>query len=337
MIDIVIFALPHDEQRAGAILDALKSRGEAGKYRTRFVTAHPADADWRAAKTRAGESDCVIFAFSAATGRQDALPYRRLAGATHAESRAIAVELDPGSLPAELGACSSYRLDGPRANPAWWFRALFGNPHKNLIVAAATDKAEGRDPPSPEALRSIALKQFGLRLLGLGTVIGLASSIIGISSTETIQKWWYADKGGAFAAAKAKGCTGVRAFSREVANQGSPWQSEVDSYLVDCPLAEKEVPSEQLQAWTSAIGLDEAPVQRDEAKARRASAEAAREKAKVYCGEFYSHMRGKVEAVQLKRVSQSCQPYGVGIACSTEALAICSIAMPQTVPDQRLP
>ncbi len=337
MIDIVIFSLPADEQRAGDILDAMKSRGEAGKYRTRFVAAHPADADWRAAKARAGESDCVIFVFSKATEVQETLRYRRLAETTHADGRAIAVELDPGSLPAELAGCSTYLLDGPRANPAWWFRALFGNPHKNLIVAAATDKAEGRDPPSHAALRGIALKQFWQRLLGVAAVIGVISSIIGISGTEPVQKWWHAEKGRAFEAAKAKGCPGVRAFSREPANQGSPWQDEVTAYLADCPAAEKEVEGEQSQALQIVIGMSEAKAHPNDAQARQASADAAREKARTDCDIAYSAMGGRVQSVRLERVSQSCSPKDGGMACSTDALAICSIAMPQIVPDQRLP
>ena len=337
MIDVVIFAIPADEPRAGAILDAMKSRGEAGKYRTRFVIAHPAGADWRTAKGRAGASDCVIFVFSAATDGQDTLPYRRLAETTHAEGRAIAVELDPGSLPAALAGCSTYLLDGPRANPAWWFRALFGNPHKNLIVAAATDKAEGRDPPSHAALRGIALKQFWQRLLGVAAVIGVISSILGISGTEPVQKWWNAEKGRAFAAAKAKGCPGVRAYSREPANQGSPWQDEVTAYLADCPAAEKEVEGEHRQPLQIVVGMSEAKAHSSEAQARQASADAAREKARADCDMAYSSMGGRVQSVRLDRLSQSCGPKDGGTACSIDALAICSIAMPQIASDQRLP
>lgn len=337
MIDIVIFALPADEARAGTILDALKSRGEAGKYRTRFVVAHHADADWRAAKARVEGCDCVVFVFSAATGGQAMVPYRALARKVHEAGHAIAVELDPGTLPAELAGCSTYPLDGPRANPAWWFRALFGNPYRNLITAAATDKAEGRDPPSLTALRSIALKQFGLRLLALGTVIGLVSSVIGISSTDVVQKWWHAGQGRDFAEAKAKGCPGVREFARNATNQGSPWQDEVTAYLADCPAAEKIVEGEQTQPLQIVITRSEAAVQSDESEARRASADAAREKAQADCDMAYRAMGGRVLNVRLERVDQSCGPQGGGFACSTDALALCTITLPQSVPDQRQP
>lgn len=332
MIDIIIFTLSEDAARAGAVLDALKARGEAGKYRTRFIATHPRESGWRADKARAEACDCVLFCTSEATARQDAAAFRTLAGRVHRAERAIAVELDPGSLPAELTGCSAYPLDGPRANPAWWFRALFGNPHKNLITAAATDKAEGRDPPSPAALRGIALKQFGLRLLGLGTVVGLASSVAGLAGTGPVQQWWHADAGRAFAAAKAKGCPEVRIFARDKRYQGSPWDGEAAKLIATCPAPQRTVMESRTLPLDAAIAaFDMAPVS-DEAGARALGKKAAEAK----CTDYLQISGGAVARVTIERISQTCGVERGGHVCSTDAKLQCEVTAPRSVPDERM-
>lgn len=335
MIDIAILALPADAAAAGCLLDAFKSRREPGGFRVQLAVAHPNDSDWRIKEAVALDARAVLACCSSAGLLADAAAFRELAALLAAAGRAIAVELEPGAVPAELAGCSTYRLHGHQAFPRWWSRLFFGHPHRNLIAAAATDKAEGRDPPSEAALRTIQLTQLGLRLAPLIVVIGLTSSLIGLSDWEPVQKWWHADSGRAWVAARAEGCPGARAFAANSRYVGSPWDDEVTQFLAGCPDPERVVTQDFEEVVPFFIMQSDAPVAGDEATAQTASLAKFRSDVETACRDNPANGGGEVLDISLSDVRHQCNSVQGGIACSTDARAVCKVRVPVRVPDQR--
>lgn len=337
MIDIAILALPANAAQAGRLLDAFKSRREPGGFRVQFAVGHPHQADWRAKEEVAEEARAVLICCSHAVLGDDATLFRALAVRLAAAGRAILVELEPGSVPPELAGCSTYRLYGHQAQPRFWSRLLFGHPHINLIVAAATDKAEGRDPPSETAIRTIRLTQLGLRLLPVLTIIGLASSVIGLLEWEPVQKWRQAEIGVAWEAAKAKGCPGARAFAANPAYQASPWDGDVTQYLAGCPDPERIEVQQHADVVPFFLMQSEAPVSADIASARSASLAKARSEVELSCRDNPANAGASEFSITLSGEQQDCGPVQGGFACSTSARAVCTVKVPVRVPDERVP
>jgi hypothetical protein len=335
MIDIAILALPADTAAAGCLLDAFKSRREPGGFRVQLAIAHPHDADWRVKEAIAIDARAVLICCSAAVGAPDAALFRALAAQLAGADRAIAVELEPGGVPVELAGCSAYQLHDKQLFPPSWSRLLFGHPRRNLITAAATDKAEGRDPPSETAIWTIRLTQLFLRLGPVALIIGVVSGSIGIADWEPVQKLWHADTGRAWAAAQAKGCPAARAFADNPDYAGSPWAGEVMQFLAGCPDPERVEDQEFEEVMPFFVMQADAPVARSEAAARAASLAKFRSDVAMACRDNPANAGGEVLAVELSDVRQQCGRVDGGTACSTDARAICKVRVPMRVPDQR--
>lgn len=335
MIDIALLALPADAAAAGCLLDGFKSRREPGGFRVQLAVAHPHDADWRVKEAVALDARAVLICCSAAVLAPDAALFRALAAQLADAGRAIVVELEPGAVPSELAHCSAYRLYENQAFPPRWSRLLFGHPHRNLIAAAATDKAEGRDPPSETAIRTIQVTQLGLRLAPLIVIIGVVSGSIGIADWEPVQKFWHADSGRAWAAARAKGCPAVRAFADDPEHAGSPWAGEVTQFLAGCPDPERDVAQVYEELVPLFLMQAEAPVKAGEAAARAASLAKYRAAAETTCRDNPANAGGEVLAITLTDVRHSCGPVAGGVACATDARAMCKVRVMVRVPDQR--
>lgn len=101
------------------------------------------------------------------------------------------------------------------------------------IVAAATEKADGRDPPPPSSVAVYKRQEFRKRVLSIGAPIGLASAIVGLWTNDSFQELIHPDVGRAFEAAWNSGqCAEMEAFSKEYPD--SPWREEALGFMQHC-------------------------------------------------------------------------------------------------------
>lgn len=238
MIDIIVFALPVDKDRAAAIVDGLVARDVVGANRTRFIAEHPRDAGWSAAVRSAEACPCVIFCWSRSTFPPDAEPLTRLAQRVFAADHAISVELDEGARPASLLGCTTYPLHGWRAQTGGWRRFVHGNGFVTQIAAAAQQKVLGRDPPPPSAYWRMVRAQAWIALGALAFVIGSAAGLLQFYRDPAFAKWLDPQAAAAFEAARAsdKPCDALRAFGQQ--HNGSAWSGEASELLATCTVRE---------------------------------------------------------------------------------------------------
>jgi hypothetical protein len=271
MIDIIVFALPVDRERAGAIVDALVERQIAGVNRTRFITEHPDSGGWREAVNAVQNCPCVIFCWSRASAAPDAELMVVLARRVLMAGHAISVELDVGARPAALAVCTTYPLHDWRARPGGWRWFLYGKGFVTQIAAAAQQKVLGRDPPPPSAYWRLVRAQAWIGLGGTAFALGIAASLIQFYRDPVIAKWLDPKAAEAFAAAKAstEPCKALRQFG--VAHTGSAWSVEASELLATCrdtPITVREIVENPLPLY--ALSRAELPQLADAACARLA-------------------------------------------------------------------
>ena len=322
MIDIAILCLAEDETRAGRILDALRSRGEAGRYRVRFRSSSPHDREWLACEADVRASACAVMCWSQACNLAENIRYHGLANELVQAGKVIFAELDKESLPQNLAAASSYHLPARTGLGGLLHRALFGNADDNLIVAAATEKAEGRDPPPPRSLTTIRWREFRKRAVLL-VPVGLISSWLGIMDTDPVQRLLHPNIAAAFDTASAgKSCEPMREFSTRY--PGSHWAQEAIEFMQHCPpvivTEEKrfEVRAGRIDLYHSST---------------KAAAEALGERtlgeiATQNCDAFAADTKGTVRYRQLDGVKAECALERDGWICPTEGWAVCNVEQP---------
>jgi hypothetical protein len=243
MPDIVILALPADRTRADCILDGLSAPSAKALFVPRLVVAHPDDANWREAVRDAEAARCVVLCWSRTAANVAplvALGQRLCNGGT-----AISVELDPDSLPATLAGCSNYELHGFRCRRDPFCRFVFGDSYVSQIVAAAQEKAMGRDPPSPVTLARMVRARAWVAGVGAAAAFGLFSNVLQFGQLPFVAQWLDRDAAAAFAKAKAapQPCAALRRFSRT--HTGSAFANEAIELLATCHSVTKIVPTPQ--------------------------------------------------------------------------------------------
>ena len=239
MIDIIIFSLPVDRDRAVAIPDGFVATKVAGQNRSRFITADPDDAGWKEAARAAKVCSCVIFCWSQATTTPDAEPMRKLAEKVHAANHAISVELDIGTRPNALANCATYPFHGWRAQNNGWQRFLHGRSFITQIAAAAEQKVIGIDPPLPTAYWRMVRSQAWAMLLGFVALLSFAGLMLGFYRDSDVAKWRDSEGAQAVQAAKnsSKPCEALRAFPKKF--PGSAWSNDASDLLETCTKREK--------------------------------------------------------------------------------------------------
>lgn len=234
MPDIVVMALPADRARADCILDGLSGLTAKTSSLPRLVIAHPNDQGWRQAVQEAESGRCVVLCWSHATQHADAQPMAAFGQQLLVAGTAISVELDERSLPPELLGCTTYPLHGFRCWRDPLSRFVFGDSYVSQIVAAAQEKAMGRDPPSPVTLSRMVWVRAGVLVFSLVTILSLVFNILQVGELPFVAKAMDPKAAAAFNAAKASKapCSALRAFSK--ANTGSPFADEAMELLGTC-------------------------------------------------------------------------------------------------------
>ncbi len=235
MIDILVLSTEADEPRTDALMTALKSTGVTNTNRVRIRTVVPDDrAAWEEVVELAEKCPCVLFCWSAQTGRPEMAPFHKLGATVFKDGRAVSVELDEGTRPKEMRTLKPYPLFGWRARPRWWHLFIFGQSYVTQIAAAAEQKALGKDPPLPSAFSRMVWQQALVVGALLVAAIGVSDDLLSLFDRVSGAQWRHPEMGAAFdsALASPQPCIALRDFANS--HPKSAWQDEVTDRLLTC-------------------------------------------------------------------------------------------------------
>jgi hypothetical protein len=326
MIDIIVYTLPADKERADRIADAFKELGITERNRFRLLAVHPMDAGWQEAAKMAESCPSVAFCWSKATQTDDAALFRNLAERVFYAGDAISIELDAGTRPETLAGCSTYPLFGWKAAPNWLLRPFFGKALLKQIAAAAEEKAIGRDPPPPAAVAALAWRQFPTKLVGIGALLGLIATVLAIYRDPDFAKMRDPQAKAAFETARAsRSCDALRRFA--VDHNGSAWSSQASELLASCKVRTVTQIKRHPIALDFVVDdtIDGILPAKTDGDARRVSLSTAETKAKQMCEDHAQMTGGTLLSVKIDRVKQACYSNGAGIVCQTVARTNCAI------------
>lgn len=323
MIDIVIFCLTVDHNRAGKLLDALREHGQSGKYRIRFVSSDPIAVSWNADKDLARSAACVLMCWSATTSDPAHAAYVRFGGELVQCGSLLSIELDDGSIPASVASASRYKLYEHRLGERILSWMLIGDAHRSLIVAAAIEKADGRDPPAASTVNLIRHIPLIRRILWVGGPIALLSSLIGIASYVPLQKAFAPTAmAKAYHDAEQSGdCDRMARFSSD--HPSSPWANDAIEFQTRCTRMSVQV-DEQYRTEVRAGQIDLQPAP-DKTTARAQAAAKIRSLADERCAAYASVVHAKLRNVSVDGLKQICGSNQNGSICESEAWAVCHI------------
>ncbi|MEW4449211.1 hypothetical protein [Qipengyuania sp. JC766] len=328
---ILALSMPADAARVELIVDEMIEAG----LDVYWDRAEPGSPQWLETGVRAAEARAIVFFFGAAalSGSDEAVAFHAIARDGCLANKGIAVELDRGSVPADID-CTVYDLSGWRSHPSGWRRRLIGDSYTRDVIAAARYKAAGRDPMAPSAPRKLLMRQLAV------VFSALALPVIGfLTFTESMialyQGLGFADMASAQEQAAWDGrepgsCKDLRLFLSR--HPEGAYANEARALLDGRSVEERETFSPTSQTLPLYAGIGDArplagrPAAQADAQAR------ALEEAERVCGGLVETVGGQGLEARTQGLSYECSTIGSGTVCAADGQALCSFE--EVVPRQ---